>query len=65
MIFQWKKVLNGNYLISRWGHSSVVYQNKVYLFAGRSSNDLNDLILIENLGGELEENFATSEIIVT
>jgi N-acetylneuraminic acid mutarotase len=29
--------------ITRWGHSSTVYDNKVYIFAGRFSNDLNDI----------------------
>jgi N-acetylneuraminic acid mutarotase len=29
--------------ITRWGHSSAAYDNKIYIFAGRFSNDLNDI----------------------
>ena len=31
--------------LTRWGHSSVVYDNKIYIFGGRFSNDLNDLLV--------------------
>lgn len=33
--------------MSRWGHSTAVYDNKIYVFAGRFSNDLNDLLVID------------------
>jgi hypothetical protein len=39
--------LKGSSFLTRWGHSSVVYDNKIYVFAGRFSNDLNDLLVID------------------
>ena len=33
--------------MSRWGHSSVVFDRKIYVFAGRFSNDLNDVLVID------------------
>jgi hypothetical protein len=37
----------GNSMLTRWGHSSTVYNDKIYVFAGRFSNDLNDLLVID------------------
>jgi hypothetical protein len=37
----------GASFLSRWGHSSAVYDGKIYLFAGRFSNDLNDVLVID------------------
>lgn len=37
----------GASFISRWGHSSAVYDGRIYLFAGRFSNDLNDVLVID------------------
>ena len=39
--------------MTRWGHSSVVYDSKIYVFAGRFSNDLNDLLVIDVLNNTL------------
>ncbi len=33
--------------LTRWGHSSAVYDNKIYIFGGRFSNDLNDLLVAD------------------
>lgn len=37
----------GASFLSRWGHSSAVYDGRIYLFAGRFSNDLNDVLVID------------------
>ena len=42
-----ERKLKGSSFLSRWGHSSAVYDNKIYVFAGRFSNDLNDLLVID------------------
>lgn len=42
-----ERKLKGSSFLSRWGHSSAVYDNKIYVFAGRFSNDLNDLLIID------------------
>ncbi len=33
--------------LTRWGHSSSVYDKKIYIFGGRFSNDLNDLLVAD------------------
>lgn len=40
------KVSNCSFL-TRWGHTSVVYEDKIYVFGGRFSNDLNDILVID------------------
>lgn len=42
-----ERKLKGASFLSRWGHSSAVYDGKIYVFAGRFSNDLNDLLVID------------------
>ncbi len=42
-----ERKLKESSFISRWGHSSAVYDNKIYVFAGRFSNDLNDVLIID------------------
>ena len=37
----------GSAFLTRWGHSSAVYDNKVYIFGGRFSNDLNDVLVLD------------------
>lgn len=37
----------GSAFLTRWGHSSSVYDNKIYIFGGRFSNDLNDLLVLD------------------
>ena len=37
----------GSAFLTRWGHSSAVYDNKIYIFGGRFSNDLNDLLVLD------------------
>lgn len=41
-----RKLKNSSFL-TRWGHSTSVYNGKIYVFAGRFSNDLNDLLVID------------------
>jgi N-acetylneuraminic acid mutarotase len=36
----------GSEYLTRWGHSSTVYDNKIYIFGGRFCNDLNDLLVL-------------------
>lgn len=42
-----ERKLKGASFLSRWGHSSAVFDGKIYVFAGRFSNDLNDLLVID------------------
>lgn len=45
---KWKEIkTDGASFLTRWGHSSTVYDGKIYVFAGRFSNDLNDLLVID------------------
>ncbi len=45
---EWKeRKFMGSAFLTRWGHSSVTHNNKIYIFGGRFSNDLNDLIMID------------------
>lgn len=39
---------SGAAFLTRWGHTSTVYDNKIYIFGGRFSNDLNDILVIDN-----------------
>lgn len=45
--WQERKLGESNSFLPRWGHSSVAHENKIYVFAGRFSNDLNDLLVID------------------
>lgn len=33
--------------MTRWGHSSTVQGNNIYIFGGRFSNDLNDVLVLD------------------
>lgn len=33
--------------MTRWGHSTAVFDGKIYVFAGRFSSDLNDVLVID------------------
>lgn len=33
--------------LTRWGHTSITYDNKIYVFGGRFCNDLNDVLLLD------------------
>lgn len=45
---EWKeRSIKGTALLSRWGHSSATYDNKIYIFGGRFSTDLNDLLIFD------------------
>lgn len=45
---QWveKKLKNSSFL-TRWGHSSAVFNAKICVFGGRFSSDLNDTLVID------------------
>lgn len=40
--------------MTRWGHSSSYYKNKIYVFGGRFSSDLNDLLMIDLEAGTIK-----------
>jgi hypothetical protein len=42
-----RKLKGASSFLSRWGHSSVVFDGKIYVFAGRFSSDLNDVLVID------------------
>lgn len=42
-----ERKVKGSTFLTRWGHSSVVYENKIYIFGGRFSNDLNDILVVD------------------
>ena len=42
-----ERKLKGASFLSRWGHSTAVFDNKIYVFAGRFSSDLNDVLVID------------------
>lgn len=45
---EWReRKLEGSTFLTRWGHTSTVLGDKIYVFAGRFSNDLNDLLMID------------------
>lgn len=47
---EWNELkLKGTSFLTRWGHSSAVFEDKIYLFGGRFSNDLQDLIVLDPL----------------
>lgn len=39
--------MKDNTFLTRWGHTSVVFDNKIYVFGGRFSNDLNDILVVD------------------
>ena len=45
---EWKeKKFKGSAFLTRWGQSSCVQDNKIYIFGGRFSSDLNDILVID------------------
>lgn len=38
---------SGAAFLTRWGHTSAVYDSKIHIFGGRFSNDLNDLLVLD------------------
>lgn len=41
----WKKWKNSTVL--RWGHTSSVFEGKIYVFGGRFCSDLNDVVVLD------------------
>ena len=39
--------MKDNTFLTRWGHTSVVYDEKIYVFGGRFCNDLNDILILD------------------
>jgi hypothetical protein len=51
---EWKeRKLEGATFLTRWGHTSTVLGDKIYVFGGRFSNDLNDLLAIDLQAGQI------------
>jgi hypothetical protein len=45
---EWKEIkVKGNSFLTRWGHTSVVLAGKVYIFGGRFSSDLQDILVLD------------------
>lgn len=45
---EWEEVkLNRASFLTRWGHTSAVFDEKIYVFGGRFSNDLQDILIID------------------
>lgn len=42
-----KKLKNNSSFLARWGQSTATFAGKIYIFAGRFSNDLNDLLVFD------------------
>jgi hypothetical protein len=39
--------MKDNTFLTRWGHTSTVYDDKIYVFGGRFCNDLNDILVLD------------------
>ena len=39
--------MKDNTFLTRWGHTSGVYDDKIYVFGGRFCNDLNDILILD------------------
>ena len=45
---QWReRKMKDNTFLTRWGHTSTVYEDKIYVFGGRFCNDLNDILILD------------------
>lgn len=42
-----ERKLENTTFLTRWGHTSTVYNNKIYIFGGRFSNDLQDILVAD------------------
>jgi hypothetical protein len=41
--------------MGRWGHLSKVYEDKVFIFGGRTSADQNDLVVFDPMDDSLRK----------
>ena len=39
--------MKGSSFLTRWGHTSAVFNGKIYVFGGRFCNDLQDILIID------------------
>ena len=45
---EWKdRKMKDNTFLTRWGHTSVVYDDKIYVYGGRFCNDLSDILVVD------------------
>ena len=45
---QWKeRKMRDNTFLTRWGHTSAVFDGRIYVFGGRFCNDLNDILILD------------------
>lgn len=52
----------GSAFLTRWGHTSVVYDKKIYIFGGRFSNDLNDLLIFDPSNNSIKTMKTTAQL---
>ena len=51
--------MKDNTFLTRWGHTSAVYEDKIYVFGGRFCNDLNDILILD----PVRDQISTAKII--
>lgn len=39
--------MKDNTFLTRWGHTSAVYEDKIYVYGGRFCNDLSDILVLD------------------
>ena len=39
--------MKDNTFLTRWGHTSAVYEDKIYVYGGRFCNDLSDILILD------------------
>ena len=45
---EWEEIkMKGSSFLTRWGHTSAVFDGKIYVFGGRFCNDLQDILIID------------------
>lgn len=49
-----ERKMKENTFLTRWGHTSVVYDNKIYVFGGRFSSDLNDILILDPAKNQIQ-----------
>lgn len=54
--------MNNNTFLTRWGHTSAVYEDKIYVFGGRFCNDLNDIQVLDPAKDQVAPLITSGEI---
>jgi N-acetylneuraminic acid mutarotase len=51
---RWReRKMKDNTFLTRWGHTSEVYEDKIYVFGGRFCNDLNDILVLDPMKDQI------------